>query len=278
MARKAIFLDVDGTFVNDMGAVPDSAREAVVRARGNGHLVFLCTGRVSNELWPEILDVGFDGVIAASGGHIELDGEVMLPPYMTVEDVGSVVEYFGRHGVDFYLNAASGLYPSPDCWPRVRAMLIGAETDPARLAEAEKALAKWDAVVIYSDDLVRSDVMKICFLDSGVPFEQIAEEFGDRFDIHQAVVPRLGPNSGELSIPGVTKVSAIQTVLERVGVPWEDTLAYGDAMNDLAMIQYVHTGVAMGNAHPQLKEAADQVTGAPDEHGIRTSFQAHGLI
>jgi Cof subfamily protein (haloacid dehalogenase superfamily) len=278
MARKAVFLDVDGTFLNERGEVPDSAREAVMRARDNGHLVFLCTGRVRNELWAEILDVGFDGVIAASGGHIEVDGEVMPPPYIAVEDVGRVVEYFEDRGVDFYLNAASGMYPSRDCWPRARAMLAGQETDPVKLAELDKALAKWDAVMVFTDDLVRDDVMKICFLDSGVPFEQIADQFGDRFDLAQAVVPRLGPNSGELTIPGVDKVSAIRTVLEQVGVPWEDTLAYGDAMNDLGMIQYVHTGVAMGNAHPRLKEVADQVTGSPDEHGIHTSFQAHGLI
>jgi Cof subfamily protein (haloacid dehalogenase superfamily) len=278
MTRKAVFLDVDGTFLNDTGVVPDSAREAVVQARANGHLVFLCTGRLSNELWPEILDAGFDGVIAASGGHIEIDGQAMPPPYMAVDDVRSAVEYFDSHGVDFYLNAASGTYPSPGCRVRARAMLIGEETDPVKLAELDKALAKWDAVMVFTDDLVRSDVIKICFLDSGVPFQQIADQFSDRFDLTRAVVPRFGPNSGEFSISGVTKVSAIRTVLDQFGVPWEDTVAYGDAMNDLAMIQYVHTGVAMGNADPQLKEVADQITGTPDEHGIHTSFQALGLI
>lgn len=278
MARKAVFLDVDGTFVNDRGEVPDSAREAVVLARANGHLVFLCTGRVMNELWADILDVGFDGVIAASGGHVEISGQVLTPPYMSEDDVRSVVEYFQLHGIDFYLNAADAMYPSPDCWQRVRELLIGGETDPMQLAQMEKALAKWDAVLVFTDDLVRPDVMKICFLGSAVPFEQIAQQFGDRFDLAQAVVPRLGANSGELTIPGVTKVSAITEVLERVGVPWEDTVAYGDAPNDLEMITFVHTGVAMGNAHPDLIAVADHVTGSPDEHGIRTSFQALGLI
>ncbi len=278
MARKAIFLDVDGTFVNDRGEVPDSAREAVVRARRNGHLVFLCTGRVHQELWPSILDVGFDGVIAASGGHIEVNGEVTPPPFLPVDDVRAVVEYLGSRGIDFYLNAASGTYPSAQCWPRVRTMLIGDETDPDKLAALDHALAKLEAANVYTDDLVRDDVMKICFLDSGVPFDEIAEALGDRFGLAQAVVARLGPNSGELTVTGITKVAAIASVLAQLGVPWEDSLAYGDAMNDLGMIEYVHTGVAMGNADPRLMEAADEVTGGPDEHGILTSFQAHGLV
>ena len=45
MTRKAVFLDVYGTLIDDYGRVPDSAVRAVRGARTNGHLVFLCTGR-----------------------------------------------------------------------------------------------------------------------------------------------------------------------------------------------------------------------------------------
>lgn len=278
MVRKAVFLDLDGTLANGVGTVPDSAREAVAQARANGHLVFLCTGRVRNELWPDILSVGFDGVIASSGGQLEIGGDAVPPPFMAVDDVRAVVDYFAGHGVDFYLNAGSGLYPSRDCWPRARTMLLGPLTDPDQIAQAEKTLAKFEAVTVMSDDLARPDVLKICFLDSGVPFHQIAAEFGDRFELTQAVVPQFGPDSGELTIPGITKLAAIQTVLDRFGVPIEDTVAYGDGMNDVPMIEYVHTGVAMGNALPEVRQAADQVTGTPDEDGLRTSFTSLGLI
>ncbi|SDX67312.1 haloacid dehalogenase-like hydrolase [Geodermatophilus africanus] len=66
MGRKAVFLDVDGTFVNDRGVVPPSARKAVVAARANGHEVFLCTGLSMAELRGEIVEPGFDGVIASA--------------------------------------------------------------------------------------------------------------------------------------------------------------------------------------------------------------------
>ena len=58
---KAVFLDVDGTLVNEGGLVPESAQRAVREARANGHRVFLCTGRSPAELWPQIRDIGFDG-------------------------------------------------------------------------------------------------------------------------------------------------------------------------------------------------------------------------
>ena len=55
-------------------------------------------------------------------------------------------------------------------------------------------------------------------------------------------------------------------------------MAYGDGHNDLEMLEYVHIGVAMANAHQQVKDVADDITGSPDEDGIQTSFTKYGLI
>jgi len=43
--KKVVFLDVDGTMVNDRGEIPESAKEAVRRAKANGHKMVVCTGR-----------------------------------------------------------------------------------------------------------------------------------------------------------------------------------------------------------------------------------------
>lgn len=42
---KIIFLDVDGTLVDYEGRIPQSAVDAIRQARGNGHRVYICTGR-----------------------------------------------------------------------------------------------------------------------------------------------------------------------------------------------------------------------------------------
>jgi hydroxymethylpyrimidine pyrophosphatase-like HAD family hydrolase len=76
MTRKAVFLDVDGTLIDDYGRVPDSAVRAVREARRNGHLVFLCTGRSMVELSPGVLDVGFDGFVVASGAYVQVGSVV----------------------------------------------------------------------------------------------------------------------------------------------------------------------------------------------------------
>jgi hydroxymethylpyrimidine pyrophosphatase-like HAD family hydrolase len=76
MTGKAVFLDVDGTLIDDYGWVPDSAVRAVREARRNGHLVFLCTGRSMVELSSGVLDVGFDGFVVASGAYVQVGSDV----------------------------------------------------------------------------------------------------------------------------------------------------------------------------------------------------------
>ncbi len=74
MERKLIFLDIDGTLVDAFASPSKRVAEALQKAREHGHLLFLCTGRSMPIISSDILDLGFDGVIASAGGHIEVGG------------------------------------------------------------------------------------------------------------------------------------------------------------------------------------------------------------
>lgn len=278
MTRKAVFLDVDGTFVNERGVVPPSARDAVIAARANGHQVFLCTGRSTAELWDEIMEPGFDGVIASAGGYVEYEGEVLLHRSVPVEHIRHAVEFFHRHGVEYYLEANSGLYGSARAPHRLRELIFGGVTDEDVLAELERGLRGFvDSLVIGADPL-RTDINKISFLDSDVSIDRIKAEFAGEFEVIPATVPMFGPNSGEMSIPGIHKATAIGLLIEHAGILREHTIAYGDGRNDIEMLTFVEVGVAMGNAHPALLEVADVVTADADHHGIALGFQSLGLV
>jgi Cof subfamily protein (haloacid dehalogenase superfamily) len=276
--RRAVFIDVDGTLVNDRGLVPDSARLAVEQARANGHLVFLCTGRSTSELWAEIIDVGFDGIIAAAGGYIECRGQVVAHRCVPAEQVRRVVDYFDHHGIEYLLESNSGLYGSGHSRAWLRRLLFASVTDEDVLAELQRGLGGFIDSVVIGADPARDDINKIMFLDSTVPIETIRSEFADVFEVIPGTVPMLGRFSGEMSLTGVHKGAAIEALVEHLGMPIADTMAYGDGMNDLEMLALVDIGVAMGNARPEVKAVADDVTGTPDEDGIHTSFTKYALI
>jgi Cof subfamily protein (haloacid dehalogenase superfamily) len=277
LRRQAVFLDIDGTYVNDRGLVPPSAREAVVRARANGHLVFLATGRSTAMIPPEVTEAGFDGLVAAAGGYVELRGEVLHHRFVPVEDLRRVVAFFDAHDVAFLLESNSGLYGSHDAKPRLRRRLFGDIADVRTLVEAEHGLHTFVDRLVVDEDLLRPDINRLSFFDSPVPFETIREEFTGRFDVIPSSVARFGTHAGEMSIPGVNKALGIDIVLSRLGLPRTDTIAFGDSHNDLEMLQFVHTGVAMGGAHEAVLAVADAVTGSPDDDGVADGFRALGL-
>ena len=278
MDQYVVFLDVDGTLVDEFGRVPDSAREAVHAARSNGHLVYLCTGRSTSSLWREILDIGFDGLVAAAGGYVESDGQVLARQHVPTAEVLRVVEFFGARGVEYLLESNDGVFGSAGARSRVRELILGAVTDEEVLAELERGIMGFLDGIVVDVNPASVRVNKFSFLHSEVTLPEIRVEFGDVFDVIPSTVPLFGPNSGELSLRGVHKAAGIQTVIEHLGVPRERTVAFGDGYNDLEMLQFAGVGIAMGNAPPAVKAHADQVTASPNDDGIASGLRGLGLI
>jgi hypothetical protein len=72
----------------------------------------------------------------------------------------------------------------------------------------------------------------------------------------------------EISPAGITKWSAIQQLAKQWGIEDSEICAVGDDVNDLQMIRAAGLGVAMGNAQPAVKEAADRIAPTHDEDGL----------
>ena len=275
---KAVFLDVDGTLVNDRGLVPDSARQAVREARANGHCVFLCTGRSPAELWPELTDIGFDGLIAASGAFVEVGTDELLHRCLTHSEVEHVLGFFEARNINFYFQANDGIYATSDVRELLRRLIAGSVTDVGVLAELESGLFGFVDAIKVGVDPYTPLITKVIYLFSDVTLDELRAEFADSFVVIPSSVPLFGPTSGELMLPGVNKATGIDVLLAHVGVARADTIAIGDSYNDVEMLEHVAVGVAMGDAPEAVKAIADEVTAAVDEDGIRLSFLRHGLI
>jgi hydroxymethylpyrimidine pyrophosphatase-like HAD family hydrolase len=117
-------------------------------------------------VWDEILEPGFDGVIASAGGYVEYEGKVLLHRSLPVEEVRHVVEFFDRHRVECLLESNSGLYGSRRARERLRELIFGGVTDEDILAELEKGPGGFIDSLVIDPDPVRSDINKISFLDS----------------------------------------------------------------------------------------------------------------
>ncbi|MBC1713580.1 Cof-type HAD-IIB family hydrolase [Listeria welshimeri] len=281
MTKKVIFVDVDGTLVNEDGLVPDSARTAITKARDNGHQVYLCTGRSKPELYESILSIGFDGIIGAGGGYVEVDEKIIYHKKVADEDVVHMVDFFNEKQLDFYLESNGGLFASQNLEAHLDKLIYGdVENDPiAREKKVNNPHPFMESLTYGETNLYRTDVNKACFLENkAVPFEEIKNEFSGKFEVMHCTVPIFGDDSGELMVPNIHKATAIELLLKHIGRNKKDTIGIGDGMNDAEMLTYCETGIAMGNAKEALKLLANEVTASVDEDGLYASFEKHGLL
>ncbi|QHC60092.1 HAD family hydrolase [Rathayibacter sp. VKM Ac-2760] len=242
---RLVLLDVDGTIL-DEGVIAASVREAVSGARSNGHLVLVATGRSRAEIPQQVLDLGFDGVVSAAGGFVELDGVLLESRTMPPEDVEAIAGFFEAHGIAYSLQSFDDVFASGGA---------GAGTVPT------EGIAK---ATFFGED--------------GTAFALVRDGLGERFHVITGTIPSLGDAGGEVSLRGVDKGSALVRLAEHLGHPLADTIAIGDSSNDVEMLAAAGVGIAMGNASDAARAAADEVTTSVRADGVRTAFRRHGLL
>lgn len=277
MARKIIFLDVDGTLVDYEGKLPDSAARAVQQARANGHRVYICTGRSRAEVYPYLWDIGLDGMIGGNGSYVEDGGEVVIHQMMTGAQCRSVVDWLHERGLPFYLESNSGLYASTD----FATGAAEAVREYSRRKNGEAGvMTVQDAFpdMIYDGNLYREDVNKISFvLHSYQDYLDAAAAFPD---LKAGTWGGSGEAAlfGDLGVKDITKAHAIDVLLAHLGAERADTIAFGDAKVDIPMLEYCAYGVAMGNGGDEIRAMADLVTDDVEHDGLWNAFRKLGLL
>ncbi len=74
-----------------------------------------------------------------------------------------------------------------------------------------------------------------------------------------------------------SKAEGIQVLHDYYGMTWEDTICFGDSMNDLSMIQKAKRGFAVENGTQILKDAADMIIKSVDEDGVALAIETFFL-
>lgn len=274
MNRKLIFLDIDGTLTEaGCNVPPDSALEAVRRAMAKGHKVLLCTGRNPGMLAP-VLKYGFDGAVACGGGYVFTGDEVLYDCPMTEEQRVTGLELLKKHGVFRTIEAKDVTYGDED----LGEFLAGAGEGNSELMRWRKALAE-QLNILPMKEYDGRPLYKIVFMCTS--YDQLDEAkaaLGDQFNFVVQDVAAHSCLNGELVNKKFDKGKGVRIVAEHFGIPLEDTIGFGDSMNDLEMIETVGMSVCMANGSPLLKEKSKMVCPAVTEDGLYKAFEELGLI
>lgn len=102
--------------------------------------------------------------------------------------------------------------------------------------------------------------------------EAILTAFGAQVD-----VTRSADHLIEIVEKGISKASALRSLAAKLGFSIEETMAIGDAYNDLPMLKTAGKSVAMGNAFPEVKAVTDYKTLSCEENGLAAAIYHYVL-
>lgn len=254
---KAIFFDIDGTLIPlDQKDIPENTKKALLALKEKGIKIVVCIGRHKNEL------VAFDGTDIPFDAYITMNGQMCLDADMNfllgneidpgeAEILGHI---FKAKKIPFMIKTEDNIYMNyvDEVVQSVQGSTNGVIPDISEY-HGEKifqigAFMNKDRQEFLNDLLDYCDITR--WNDLGID-----------------IIPKNGGKS-----------KGIQSFLESNNIKLEETMAFGDSLNDLDMIKYVHIGVAMGNSKQELKDVADYVTDDSDKDGIYKALKHFGVL
>lgn len=275
MKRKLIFVDIDGTLtLPGTNIIPDSALIAIEKAKKNGHMVFLCTGRNLGTL-QELLKYSFDGYVASAGGYVFCNGTVIYDNPIKQEQLDLAMEVFSRNRIFRTVECLNASYADKG----VKEFL---EKRDYGIVNSE--LIRWQEQlhealhVLPMKKYAGQPVYKIVFMCMDP--EQLLEPnrlLSQDFNICTQGRSEYGCINGEIINREFDKGQGIRRICDALGADIADTIGFGDSINDIEMIKMVGTSVCMENGSETLKKLADMVCPSVEKDGLYEGFSMLGL-
>ncbi|MCW1095123.1 Cof-type HAD-IIB family hydrolase [Streptomyces sp. RS2] len=251
---RLIATDLDGTLLRGDDTISRRTRDALAAATSAGAAHIVVTGRAVPWTRHILDDLGYDGLaVCGQGAQVYHAGEHRLLTSVTLD------------------RQLAG----------VALAKIEAETGPLYLAASRDGLE--GDVLVGPGYAVGGDLPAVPFTDASdlwsAPLNKIYIQHPTLSDDELAETARraaggfvtvvmAGPGVVELLPLGLSKATGLSLAARRLGLKAADTIAFGDMPNDVPMFGWAARGVAMANAHEELKAVADEVTSSNDEDGI----------
>ncbi|WP_417178310.1 HAD family hydrolase [Streptomyces scabiei] len=251
---KLIATDLDGTLLRSDDSISRRTREALTAATDAGAAHIVVTGRAVPWTRHVLDDLGYTGLaVCGQGAQVYDAGEHRLLTAVTLDRQLAAVALAKIEAAVGPLHLAAG-----------RAGLEGEVlVGPGYALHGSLPTTPLTDV----SDLWAAPLNKIYIQHPTLTTDELAEASRQAAGGF-VTVAMAGEGILELLPLGLTKATGLSLAARRLGAKRTDTIAFGDMPNDIPMFTWSAHGVAMANAHADLKAVADEVTASNDDDGI----------
>ena len=259
---RIVACDLDETLLDDSHLIPRRVREAIAAARGRGCRFVPATGRP----YDSVADVlGALGVAGAEGEYvISFNGGALYEnsrpePLSTSALPRAQAEALYARGVE--LGMCMHVYTPDVVW------LYDYVASERAYIEGRMNIRETNSTTL-GGCVGEAPVVKLIYrdLDLGRLRRVEREVAADGLSAGLAVYYSSGRYL-EFNAPGVDKGAGLAHLAAHLGVDMAQTVAIGDSSNDIPMLRAAGLGVAVANASPETRAAADYVCEATNDEG-----------
>lgn len=276
MAIKAILLDIDGTLTNHKKEITEETKKALMNAQAYGIRLVIASGRPAKGIFQygDQLDMKMhNGIFVCYNGARVVDcqtGEVYVNVTIPKDTTKRVLNHLKQFDVRPIITHGSHMVVEDvyncmvkDGTREFNVIEYESRMNGYKLMEVEDLESFIDGPVNKILTAGDSDYLQAHYKEMSAPFEgELSMMFTANFYY-------------EYTAKGVDKGKALTIAMDKLGIKPEECIAFGDAENDISMLNYAGIGVAMGNAQQAVKDIADEITEDNEHDGIAKALYKH---
>lgn len=277
MKPKLIFIDIDGTlFDHAKDAIPESAKNAILSAKSKGHKIFLSTGRPYADIDQEILNFPLDGMIVSCGAVVYVDNKPIYCKTYPQKELISLIQFMLDNNIGFSLDGIHKNYLTEEAFNCLSSLMFKNNED----SELSRAIMAKNNCFPF-EDMKEEDLKEVVKISIFTKNKESCEKLFQK--IPESLVGFMYKNNhlhlynGEISIKGITKATGLKQITNYLNIPIEDTIAIGDSLNDLDILQEAGLSICMGNGADECKKTADFVTKDVSDDGLAYALKHFNL-
>ncbi|MRG87058.1 Cof-type HAD-IIB family hydrolase [Salinibacillus xinjiangensis] len=260
MSKHLIALDLDGTLLSDDKVIRQKTKQTLQRAKENGHIVVIATGRPHRASIEYYTELGLDTPMVNMNGaliHHPLDKrwDVVHSP-MSIRTAHAIVETC----YDFSV---------PNVMAEIRDHVFLDKHDQEILDIFQPNPNEFPVTIGSLKNTLKEDPTSMLISPDKDHVTQLRKHLDDH---HAEVIDHRKWGAPwhiiEIVRAGLSKAVGLKKIAHYYNIPQERIIAFGDEDNDLEMIEYAGIGVAMGNGIQELKSIANYTTKTNEEEGI----------
>lgn len=266
---RVIALDLDGTLTNEKKEIPVRTFRTLMAAQEQGIRLILASGRPPYGMEPLCRQLQMERyggmMLAYNGGHIEdcSTGRTLVEVRLDEAFLPEMHECQKQSGMTLMTYYGDKIYTENPGSPYV-----------------QQSSRNNKMQIVQVSDFVSDTPRPInkCLM-VGPPEivpeweERWKRQFEDRMHIMHST-----PYFIEFLPLGIDKGIALSRLLPQLGMTTDNLMTFGDSHNDISMLRYAGIGVAMDNAEPEVKAAADYVTDSNEHDGVATAIYHYGVV